>query len=81
MALRVRRARYHAAMTPSIAQILSGTPIWVFVLLAYLLWVGASRLLPGVRDLAKIWITPAIFIVWGLVGLFQRPGDFSEVLA
>jgi hypothetical protein len=31
-------------MTPSIAQILSGTPIWVLALLAYLLWVGASRL-------------------------------------
>ena len=67
-------------MTPSIGQILSGTPIWVFVLLAYLLWVGAARLKPGVRDLAKIWITPGIFIVWGLIGLFQRPGNFSEVL-
>jgi hypothetical protein len=68
-------------VTPSITQILSGTPIWVFVLLAYLLWVGASRLKPGVRDLAKVWITPGVFIVWGLFGLFQRPGDFSEVLA
>jgi hypothetical protein len=63
----------------SIAQILGGTPIWVFVLLAYLVWIGTVRLKPGVRDLAKIWITPAIFIVWGLVGLFQRPGDFSDV--
>jgi membrane associated rhomboid family serine protease len=67
-------------MTPSIRQILSGTPIWVFALLAYLLFIGATRLKPGVRDLAKIWITPGIFIVWGLFGLFQRPGDFSEVL-
>src|SRR3984957_18875212 len=67
-------------MTPTIAQILSGTPIWVFVLLAYLLWVGASRLKPGVRDLAKIWITPGIFIEWGLFGLFQRAGDLSDVL-
>src|ERR1700722_3782445 len=67
-------------MTPTIAQILSGTPIWVFVLLAYLLWVGESRLKPGGRDLAKIWITPGIFIVWGLIGLFQHPGDFCAVL-
>jgi hypothetical protein len=67
-------------MHPTISQILSGTPIWVFALLAYLLWVGSARLKAGVRDLARIWITPAIFIVWGLVGLFQRPGDFSEVL-
>ena len=67
-------------MTPSISQILSGTPLWVFVLLAYLLFIGATRLKSGVRDLAKIWITPGIFIVWGLFGLFQRPGDFTEVL-
>ena len=33
--------------------------IWVFVLLAYLLWVGASRLKAGVRDLAKIGSPPA----------------------
>jgi hypothetical protein len=50
------------------------------VLLAYLVWMGATRLKPGVRALSRIWITPAIFIVWGLVGLFQRPGEFSEVL-
>jgi hypothetical protein len=66
-------------MNTTISQILSGTPVWVFVLLAYLLWIGATRLKAGVRDLARIWITPAIFIVWGLIGLFQRPGDFSEV--
>jgi hypothetical protein len=41
--------RYHAPATPSITQILTGTPIWVFVLMAYLLWIGASRLKPGVR--------------------------------
>jgi hypothetical protein len=67
-------------MTPPLSQILGGTPIWVFALLAYLLYVGVTRLKPGVRDLAKIWITPGIFIVWGLIGLFQRPGNFSEVL-
>jgi hypothetical protein len=50
------------------------------MLLAYLLWVGAKRLQPGVRALAKIWVTPAIFIAWGLIGLFQRRGDFSAVL-
>lgn len=62
-----------------IATILSNTPTWVFVLLAYLLWIGVKRLRPGVRELTKIGITPAIFIVWGLIGLFQRPGDFSTV--
>jgi hypothetical protein len=64
----------------SIGQVLAGTPTWVFVLLAYLFWMGATRLKQGVRNLARIWITPGIFIVWGLIGLFQRPGSFSEVL-
>ena len=67
-------------MNVSISQILSGTPLWVFVLLGYLVWVGATRLKAGVRSLTRIWITPGIFIVWGLIGLFQRPGSFSEVL-
>jgi hypothetical protein len=53
----------------------------VFILLAYLLWIGTKRLKPGVRELAKIAITPAIFIVWGVIGLFQRPGDFSTAVA
>jgi hypothetical protein len=66
---------------PMIAAILSGTPVWVFVLLAFLLWTGAKRLKPGVRELAKIGVTPSIFILWGVIGLFQRPGDFAVVLA
>jgi hypothetical protein len=68
-------------MHVSILDVLSGTPKWVFVLFVYLVWVGASRLKPGVRALAKIGITPGIFIVWGLIGLFERPGDFSQILA
>jgi hypothetical protein len=68
-------------MNISLARILSGTPIWVYILLAFLLWTGATRLKPGVRALARIGITPGIFIVWGVIGLFQRPGDFSGVLA
>jgi len=67
-------------MNVSISQILSGTPIWVFALFAFLIWTGARRLKAGVREFAKIWITPGIFIVWGLIGLFQQPGDFSDVL-
>ena len=67
-------------MNVPISAILSGTPIWVFVLLAYLIWIGLKRLRPGPRPLARIWITPAIFIVWGLIGLFRRPGDLSDVL-
>jgi hypothetical protein len=66
-------------MNISASDVVSRTPPWVFVLFAYLLWIGVMRLRPSVRDVGKIWITPGIFIAWGLVGLFHRPGDFSYV--
>jgi hypothetical protein len=67
-------------MDVSVFQILSHTPPGVFILLAYLVWIGIKRLQPGVRPFARVWITPGIFIVWGIVGLFRREGDFSAVL-
>jgi hypothetical protein len=66
-------------MSISVSDVASRTPPWVLVLFGYLLWIGMMRLRPSVRDVGKIWITPGIFIAWGLVGLFRRPGDFSYV--
>jgi hypothetical protein len=62
-------------------EILRATPIWVFVLFAYLLWMGLQRLRPGVRDIRRIGIAPAVFIAWGLVGLAGRSGPVSLTLA
>jgi hypothetical protein len=56
-----------------ILEILHGTPFWVFALFAYLFWMGFKRMRPRVIDVRRIWITPVIFIVWGLSGLLQRP--------
>lgn len=61
--------------------ILRGTPPWVFVLFAYLVWIGAQRLRPAVRDVRRIAIAPAIFIVWGLAGLAGRSAPPSLTLA
>jgi hypothetical protein len=49
--------------------IVTHTPVWVFVGLAYLVWVGVKGL--GVRTLpmARVWLTPAIFILWSLSSL------------
>ena len=63
----------------SISQVLAHTPAWVFALFAYLLFVGVRRMRTGVRDLKRIWITPLIFIVWGLAGLMNQPGSAAEV--
>jgi len=66
-------------MNVSASDVLSHTPPWVFVLFTYLVWIGLMRLRPSVRDVGKTWITPAIFVAWGVVGLFRRPGDFSYI--
>lgn len=61
--------------------VLRGTPIWVFVLFAYLLSTGLKRLQPGVRPLHRMWMLPGVFIVWGLLGLFARNGSVAIVLS
>jgi hypothetical protein len=64
-------------MNVSVYDILAHTPPWVFILFAYLMWISVLRLRPSIRQLGKIFITPVIFIVWGIVGLFRYTGDFS----
>ncbi len=48
------------------------TPVWVYLLSAYLVWMGLKRLLPSVRDVRRVYVVPAVFIVWGLAGLVRR---------
>ncbi len=67
------------SMNSSASDVLSRTPPWVFVLFIYLVWIGLLRLRPSVRDVGRTWITPAIFIAWGLAGLFRRQGDFPYI--
>ncbi|MBO9661518.1 DUF6622 family protein [Dokdonella sp.] len=64
-----------------LVDILRGTPIWVYVLFAYLLWMGAWRLRPRVRNVQSTWIAPLLFIAWGLSGLAGREGSLSSTLA
>ncbi len=52
--------------------VVTHTPIWVFAVLAYLVWMGVRGLRPRTLPLARVFITPAVFIVWGLVGAAGR---------
>lgn len=52
--------------------ILTHTPWWVFVVLAVLILTGAQALRPRVLALWRLFIVPAIFIAWGVVGALQR---------
>lgn len=62
-----------------IGHILTATPTWVYVLLAYLTWIGLQRLKPATRNVRRLWITPAIFIAWGLSGLVTRHTEAAAI--
>jgi hypothetical protein len=49
--------------------ILAGTPWWVFLLLALLIGLGVQALRPRRVGLRRVFITPGLFIGWGLVAL------------
>lgn len=54
------------------------TPIWVWVILAFLLWRGIDALKPSKTSLARLAVVPAIFTVWGLWSLHSRYGASIE---
>ena len=64
-----------------ILAILLGTPAWVYLLFALLLWLGACQLRPRIVPVQRIWRTPLVFIVWGLCGLvIHNTGALTSLL-
>jgi hypothetical protein len=55
-----------------IVGIVSGTPLWVFALLAYLIRQGIRRLDPQVSTIRRVAVAPLVFVAWGLYGLATR---------
>ncbi|MGH8081421.1 MAG: DUF6622 family protein [Lysobacter sp.] len=64
-----------------LSALLTHTPVWVYALLALLIWLGAQRLRPRTTAIARVWTVPAIFIAWGLWGLFARDGASADIAA
>jgi hypothetical protein len=62
-------------------QILIHTPIWVFPLFAYLVWLGIKAMRPRTVTIWRSLIVPAVFIVWGLSRLFSRQDYAWPVVA
>jgi hypothetical protein len=56
-------------------QVLIHTPIWVFPLFAYLIWLGIKAMRPRTVTIWRSLIVPAVFIVWGLSRLLSRQQD------
>jgi len=47
-------------------QILTHTPLWVWGLLAYLVWQGIKAMQPRTIPIWRALIVPVVFIVWGI---------------
>jgi hypothetical protein len=47
-------------------RILTHTPLWVFALLAYLVWQGIKAMQPRTTPIWRALIVPVVFIVWGM---------------
>lgn len=52
--------------------LVSHTPIWVWVLLAFLVTRGINAMKPGETSLSKLAIVPALFTVWGVWSINAR---------
>ena len=61
------------AQAAGIAAIVSGIPLWVYPLLALLVWLGLQARRTREVGLARLLATPAAFILWGLASLLQHP--------
>ncbi len=65
----------------SIATIIQGTPIWVWVLLVILLSRGFKALNSGTATLSRLAIVPVIFAGWGILHLITDPlSGWSSVI-
>ena len=64
-----------------VSAIVTGTPVWVWLLLGYVLLRGLRALSPRETDPGRMLLLPAIFLVWGLDGIFTRYADWSVALA
>jgi hypothetical protein len=61
-------------------RILVNTPIWVFALLAYLIWQGCQSLQSRTQPIWRMLIVPLVFFLTGLSRLVMAPDNGVEPL-
>lgn len=64
----------------TVTQFIIRTPVWVWALLAYLLWRGIKARRPARTTLAKLAVVPLIFAVWGITDLVRLYSATAESL-
>jgi hypothetical protein len=61
-------------------RILANTPVWVFALLAYLIWQGCQSLRPITQPIWRMLIVPLVFFLMGMSRLVTAPNNGLEPL-
>jgi hypothetical protein len=61
-------------------RILTNTPVWVFVLLAYLIWQGWQSLRPQTQPVWRVLIVPLVFFLMGVSRLVMAHDNGLEPL-
>ena len=62
------------------ARIFVNTPVWVFALLAYLIWQGLLALRPRTQPIWRMLIVPLVFFLMGVSRLATAPDHGLEPL-
>jgi hypothetical protein len=60
-----------------VVEMIRQTPVWVWILFAFLLVRGVKALHGSVTSLPRLCVVPGVFTLWGLVGVattFHHPG-------
>jgi hypothetical protein len=68
------------SLVPTAISILRGTPWWVVLLAAVLVWLGLRSLRPRVTTVGRVLVTPAVFITWGLASLTIRERSSTSLV-
>lgn len=62
-------------------QILTHTPVWVWILLTYLVWQGFQGMQPRKTPIWRALIVPVVFIAWGMsrIGFGAQDGAWPLI--
>ena len=58
----------------TVLNVLSGTPLWVWALFAFLVFLGLRAFRTSTTSLPRLAILPGVFFVWGIYGVVAAFG-------
>ena len=67
-------------MLDTLIQIFKGPPLWVWVLLSYLIFIGIKAFKPSVVSLKKIFILPLVFLFFSVQRLLGNINFFTTLV-